>query len=168
MAELILIRHAEAEEIKTSDLARRLTQKGQKQAKYLAQVFTNELDHVDLFVHSGITRAEQTLKLIIGSKENWNVMTTSSLKHEGKAVDLGKWLKLHADELSKVVVVGHEPQLSRFVAWAVARSNQAQLKIKKGGIVRLQIVDFSVIMKTRMILTELTSIKKIKSATNRI
>ncbi len=164
MAELILIRHAEAEELKTTDAARRLTKKGHKQANYLSRVLNAEIPQVDLFVHSGIKRAEQTLQLTIAKKARWNIMTTASLKHEAKAIEFAKWLQVHADDLEKVIAIGHEPHLSRFVAWAVARSSQAHFEIKKGAIVRLEIIDFDLILKRRMKLTELVSIKQLKSS----
>ena len=164
MAELILIRHTEAEEAKTTDRARNLTKKGKKHALYLANAFKKELVHTDLFVHSGMNRAEQTLNLILKSKENLNIMVTETLNHEIEAIEFAKWLKLHAEDLLKIVVVGHEPHLSRFVGWAVARSNQTHIQIKKGGVVRLQITEFSDILKKRMTLTELISIKQLKSA----
>ena len=164
MAELILIRHAEAEELKTTDNARKLTKKGQKQSKILSKTLAKEIDHCDLFVHSGIVRAEQTLQIIIGYKENRNIIETATLKHEAKAIEFGKWLRIHAEDLEKLIVVGHEPHLSRFISWAVARSNQTQFEIKKAGFVRLEIVDFSLILKYRMKLKELMPIKRMKSA----
>ncbi len=164
MPELILIRHAEAEEPKTTDAARRLTHKGRKQAKVLAKLLAAELTECDLFVHSAITRSEETLKLILGPTQTLNIMSTTTLKHSAPAIEFAKWLKIHGDDLQKILVVGHDPQLSRFVSWAVARSNQTEFEIKKATIVRLQIGEFGLILKKRMKLTELTPIKIIKSA----
>ena len=164
MAELILVRHTEAEKEETTDSARKLTRKGHKQAKILSNILLPEINKFDLYVHSGIVRSEQTLNLILGDNHTFNTMQTSTLEHETKAIEFAKWLKIHADDLKKVMVVGHEPQLSRFLSWAIARSDQVKFRIKKGCLIRLHISEFSELLTERMQLVELTSNKTLKSA----
>ncbi len=162
MAELIFVRHAEAEQKMTTDAARRLTDKGQKQSQFLADLFAAELTEIDLFVQSEIVRSQETLQLLIGGASDLRIETTGLL-YEVPPIEFIKWFKLKANRLNKVLVVGHESHMTEMIGWCIARTQDVSIDIKKAGVVRLEIDDFNNILERKMSLTELVTFKKLKA-----
>ncbi|MBC7741911.1 MAG: histidine phosphatase family protein [Bdellovibrionaceae bacterium] len=161
MAELIFVRHAEAELLKTTDAVRSLTEKGQKQSQRLSKIFLQELSLIELFIQSDLVRSQETLLGLLDAHVPSRILTTDTL-YEKPPIELAKWLKKNASGLQKILVVGHESQMSEFIGWGLARSLEIEFEIKKAGVARLEIHDFSNILEQKLILTELLSLKRMK------
>ncbi len=103
--DLILWRHAEAEE-GGADLERQLTAKGRKQAERVAQWLLQRLSGKFSVISSPAARAQQT----------------------AEALQAANW----PDHKGAVVLVGHQPDFGRAVAYLVS-GQEAEWRIKKGG-----------------------------------
>jgi phosphohistidine phosphatase len=123
---LILWRHAEAEE-GTPDVERKLTAKGEKQARKIAKWLKAHLDEPVRLLASPAQRAQQTAQAL-GEK----IETKNELGVGSSATRI-----LHATGWPKgqgtVVVVGHQPALGQLAA-LILSGQEADWNIKKGAI----------------------------------
>jgi phosphohistidine phosphatase len=120
--ELILWRHADAEDGKP-DLERKLTPKGEKQAKRVAKWLIDHLPEQFFVVASPAVRAQQTAAALGVQVRTDNALAPgASVEQILAAVDTRK----------TVVIVGHQPDLGRAVAHVVA-GVRGEWHIKKGG-----------------------------------
>ena len=131
--DLILWRHAEAEDIATSDLARRLTAKGERQAQRMADWLGPQLGNPALratdwcVVASPAARAQQPAAAL-----NLPVKTIDSIAPDAPAdaiLRAAGW----PNNKKHVIVVGHEPTLG-MVAGALINSVEGYVPFKKGAI----------------------------------
>ncbi len=120
--ELILWRHADAEDGKP-DLERKLTPKGEKQAKRVAQWLIDHLPEQCLVVASPAVRAQQTAAAL-----GVQVKTDKALA-PGASVEQ---ILAAVNTQETVVIVGHQPDLGRAVAHLVA-GVCSEWHIEKGG-----------------------------------
>lgn len=146
---LILVRHAKAmDRVKAllksvSDEDRPLTKKGRakflRHAKLNAKIFSG----AELFVSSEFLRAKQTLEVLLEAmpkrKTPRPVAVIKKITPDDSPESLIKWLKLRTEK--KLVVVGHEPFISKFLTKATVKSSAKTDydKIKKGAIICLDI-----------------------------
>ena len=127
--ELILWRHAEAEEGDDTlpDQKRRLTERGEKQAKQVARWLHQHLPRKRKVIVSPAERTQQTAhaldlpyeiepRLVLGAS------ATDVLKVAG-------W----PDKEGAVLIIGHQPTLGR-VAALLLGGEEADWTIKKGGV----------------------------------
>jgi phosphohistidine phosphatase len=125
---LILWRHAEAEDQATSDLARRLTTRGTKQALGAAKWLKNRIDDDAVFLVSPAARTIQTAEAF-GSQ----FRTVAELAPGASAqavLDAVRWPEGVAET---VVVVGHQPTLGRAAALLMT-GQEAEWSMKKAGL----------------------------------
>ena len=125
---LILWRHAEAEDQATSDLARQLTGRGIKQAQAAAKWLKSRIDDDALFLVSPATRTIQTVETL---GDRYQVVKEIAPGGSAQAVlDAAQWPKGVAET---VVVVGHQPTLGR-VAALLMTGQEAGWSVRKAGI----------------------------------
>ena len=128
--QIILWRHAEAEDLAPSDLARRLTGKGQKQADTMARWLKQHVDS-DLaqwhIIASPAVRTQQTAAAL-----DLRFVTEPTI-----APDLGSRAMIAAagwpDAKHNVLVVGHQPTLG-MVAAQFLNGVEGYVSVKKGAI----------------------------------
>ena len=131
--DLILWRHAEAEDLEEnddvggSDLSRRLTHKGERQASRMAAWLDRQLpDGVRVYTSPAV-RTEQTV-IALGRKYR----IREELRPEGSVEELltvADWpLAKHAS-----LIVGHQPTLGRVVAQLVGL-RESECSIRKGSV----------------------------------
>ncbi len=134
--DLILWRHAEAQELSTGldaaelaklDLARALTGRGQKHAARVAAWLDRQLNDTARILVSPALRCEQTA-LNLGRK----FKTCEQLGPDRSARDLLELVQW-PDSKTTVVVVGHQPTLGQVAAQLLGLSN-SDLSIRKGGL----------------------------------
>ncbi|WP_037587121.1 SixA phosphatase family protein [Stenoxybacter acetivorans] len=127
--ELILWRHAEAEESE-SDLARKLTAKGQKQAKQTAKWLKSCLPHTRQIWVSQAIRSQQTAAFL--DSENHVV---PMLNPDADARQLTKLLLRQADD-AVLVWVGHQPWLGQLCAYLLNEDwlSTPLWSVKKSGV----------------------------------
>jgi phosphohistidine phosphatase len=129
---LILWRHAEAEDQATSDLARQLTSRGRKQAQGMAKWLKTRVGDDAVFLASPATRTIQTVEAF---GDQYRVVDALAPGRSAQAVlDAAGWPEGVAET---VVVVGHQPTLGH-VAARLLTGHEAEWSVKKSGIWWLQ------------------------------
>jgi phosphohistidine phosphatase len=125
---LILWRHAEAEDQAASDLARQLTPRGRKQAQGIAKWLRARLDDDAVLLASPATRTIQTAEAF---GDRYRVVDDLAPGMSAQHVlDAAGW----PDGIAETVVaIGHQPTLGR-VAALLMTGHQAEWSIKKSGI----------------------------------
>jgi phosphohistidine phosphatase len=121
--DLILWRHAEAED-GGPDMARPLTPKGRKQAARVARWLLEHLPKDAVVVASPAVRAQQTADAL-GKK----ILTENGLAPGASVEAILKAAKGNRT----VVVVGHQPDLGRAIAWLVA-GEEGAWRLQKGAL----------------------------------
>lgn len=124
--DLILWRHAEAED-GADDRARRLTEKGRKQAERMAAWLDAHLPKNARLIVSPAVRAQQTAKPL--------ARTATTSEDVAPGAQAAAVLKAAGWPGGKgtVVIVGHQPTLGAAAAAALT-GKAAQWRIRKGGI----------------------------------
>lgn len=129
---IYLLRHGEAEEGTGDDAARRLTPKGERQARAAGEALRSLGAEIDTCLASPKLRADDTARLACVTLD-LEAETAEELR--GGPFDS---LALAAGR-GNVMLVGHEPDFSA----EVARLTGANVKLRKGG---LAIVDGSTLL----------------------
>jgi phosphohistidine phosphatase len=129
---IYILRHGDAEEGDGDDAARRLTAKGEKQARVAGRALSALGAELDACLTSPKVRALQTAELAC---EALGLDPESAEELRGGGFDA---LALTAGR-GDVLLVGHEPDLSS----EVARLSGGKVKLRKGG---LAVVDGSTLM----------------------
>ncbi|SAL40448.1 hydrolase [Caballeronia terrestris] len=125
---LILWRHAEAEDHAASDLVRQLTPRGRKQAQAVAKWLKARIDDDAVFIVSPATRTIQTAEAF---GDRYRVVEQLAPGRSAQAVlDAAGWPEGIAET---VVVVGHQPTIGR-VAALLLSGQEAEWSVKKAGI----------------------------------
>ena len=130
-----LLRHAEAED-GSPDSARRLTQKGEKQARTAGKALKALGIELDLCVTSPRVRAEQTARLAC---EPLEVEVSVDDRLSGGPFDAEDL----AAGLDNVLLVGHDPDFSM----AVHELTGAQVRMKKGGLAGIDRGELKVLLR---------------------
>ena len=128
----LLLRHGDAEEGNGEDAARRLTPKGENQARAAGKALAAMGVEIDACLASPKVRAADTARLAC---EALDLEPETANELRGGPFDS---LSLAADR-GNVLLVGHEPDFSG----EVARLTGARVKLRKGG---LAIVDGSTLI----------------------
>ena len=128
--DLILWRHAEAED-GIPDEARRLTAKGERQAKRMAKWLAARLPGDAVLVSSKALRARQTARALRADFE-----TSPALGVGSDARALLAAAGWPSSARRTAVLVGHQPTLGEAAALALTGSD-APLNLKKGALVWL-------------------------------
>ena len=124
--ELILWRHAEAED-GFPDAARKLTEKGLKQAHNMAQWLKPRLPKNTRIIVSPASRTQQTALALSDDFETIQEVGTSATAD--KVLTVANWPCAEGT----VLVVGHQPTLGN-VAASLICSSRAGFSIRKGAI----------------------------------
>jgi len=124
--DLILWRHADAED-GSPDLARRLTDKGRRQAERVAEWLRKRLPEDARLLASPAARAQETAAALRGEFETVRALAPGAsinviLQSAGWPAGRGT-----------VIVVGHQPDLGRAAAFIVS-GRDAGWQVKKGGL----------------------------------
>jgi phosphohistidine phosphatase len=132
-----LLRHAEAED-GSPDEARRLTPKGEKQARTAGAALKALGVHFDLCLSSPRVRAEQTARLAC---EPLRVEVRIDERLSGGPFDPEELVA----GLKNVLLVGHDPEFSA----AVHDMTGAQVRMKKGGLAGLDRGELKVLLRPK-------------------
>jgi len=129
--DLILWRHAEAE-AGEPDEGRKLTPKGEKQARRVAEWLRNRLPDTAKIVASPARRAQQTAHSLAEASHR-KIKTVDAL---GPAATAEEMLGVIGPTKGKgtLVVVGHQPSLGR-IASRLLTGRERDWPIKKGAVV---------------------------------
>ncbi|MGF6601579.1 phosphohistidine phosphatase [Paraburkholderia sp. GAS448] len=125
---LILWRHAEAEDVAPSDLARQLTPRGRKQAQSVAKWLRARLDEDAVILASPAVRTVQTVEALT---DQYRVVR--ELAPGARATDVLTAVGWPDGIAPTVVVVGHQPTLGQ-VAALLLSGNASSWPLKKSGL----------------------------------
>jgi phosphohistidine phosphatase len=128
--DLILWRHADAEP-GARDLERRLTTKGKKQAKLVAEWLRERLPEETVILSSPARRALQTAVALTESLQTVEALAPDAAPH--KVLAAAGW----PEARGTVVIVGHQPTLGRAAALALT-GDTADWAVRKAGVWWLQ------------------------------
>jgi phosphohistidine phosphatase len=131
MVDIVLWRHAEAE-AGEPDFGRKLTSKGEKQARRVAEWLHNRLPDSAKIVTSPARRAEQTAQAL-AEVSHRKVRTLEALAPAATAEEALRAVGWSAGK-GTLVVVGHQPLLGR-VASRLLTGRDSDWPIKKGAVV---------------------------------
>ena len=123
--ELILWRHADAED-GSPDLARRLTKKGRKQAERVAEWLEERLPEEYRLLSSPAARARETAEALSEPRIAEALAPGAAVK---EILQTAGW----PDGEGTVILVGHQPDFGRAIAYLVSR-RETDWTLKKGGL----------------------------------
>ena len=141
--ELFLLRHGLAVERGTrgfdDDAARPLTPKGRRQLRKISVAVKKLEPDFDLILSSPFLRAKQTAEIVAaGLKLKRRLKFSNALAPGGTAEILLRQLAREKPMPEKVLLVGHEPDLSRLISLLVTGNVRLQMDFKKGGLCKLE------------------------------
>jgi len=140
MPELYLIRHADAIEVGQNGIAedaeRPLSDQGREQAGRLGRALAARGLTVPRVVTSPLRRAVETAEIV---RQQWpepvpELSVCENLSPGSKRRRLTRQLRDMGCPV--LLVVGHEPGLSRYAAWLIG-GRKADLQLTKAGVVRI-------------------------------
>ncbi|WP_321954563.1 phosphohistidine phosphatase SixA [Paraburkholderia bannensis] len=128
---LILWRHAEAEDVAASDLARQLTTRGRKQAQSVARWLRTRLPEDAVILASPAARTMQTAEALT---DQYRVVREIAPNASVQAVlEAAGWPDGVA---STVVVVGHQPTLGEVLAQLLGNEVNSDGSVRRSWAVK--------------------------------
>jgi phosphohistidine phosphatase len=141
--ELYLLRHGIAVEPGTrgfeDDFSRPLTPKGRRQLRKNTAAIKELAGKFDLILSSPLVRAKQTAEIVAKALDSKKRLRfTSALGPGGAAAILVRQLEREKPAPEKVLLVGHEPDMSRLVSLLTSGRPDMQIDFKKGALCKLE------------------------------
>ncbi len=137
--DLYLLRHGDAAEPgMTRDSERPLTEAGTKKMKKVANGMRSMDLSFDAIITSPYRRAKETAEIVGEVLECGSLirMSPNLVSDEGPAAIL-KEIREDYSRRKKILLVGHEPNLSALISLLISGRNDVSVKIKKGGLCKL-------------------------------
>ncbi len=137
---IAVVRHAIAEDCNAAARARRpdaqraLTPAGRRKMERAAAGLRWILSPPGLVACSPLVRARETAEIITHGYGTPGPAQTATLAPGFEPRALLEWTRHHATGTAPVVLVGHEPDLGRWVAWCLGCAGSAPLEFKKGAV----------------------------------
>jgi phosphohistidine phosphatase len=136
--EIYILRHGIAVERGTpgykKDSDRPLTKEGIDKMHQIAECILAMDLKFDLILSSPLVRAEQTAR-IVAEELDEEVTFTDHLSPDGNALELVR--EINDEKPQRVLLVGHEPDLSRLISLLVIGNTDASIELKKGGLCKM-------------------------------
>ena len=144
MIRLFIVRHGIAADpagFSGSDDERPLTDKGRRRLRRVARAFARLAEPIDLLVSSPLVRAVQTAELLAAALHLDGVEISGALKPAQDPLAILRALGGRAGDGQGVMLVGHEPHLSRLLAHAagLTPAEAARIDVRKGSILRIDV-----------------------------
>jgi phosphohistidine phosphatase len=138
--EIYVFRHGIADDGQPGlpDSSRELTEEGRKKTAEVVKLARKSGVRPTLILTSPYVRARQTARIAAEQLEyDGQVLTVESLVPHGSPEGVWQDLRDHGDETA-VLLAGHEPLLSRLVAYLL-NAPALRVEMKKAGLVRIDI-----------------------------
>jgi phosphohistidine phosphatase len=136
--EIYVLRHGIAVERGTpgykKDSDRPLTKEGEEKLYQIAQAMLAMDLKFDLILSSPYVRAAKTAQ-IVASELDEEVTFTEFLEPGGNP--LGLISQINDEKPQRVLLVGHEPDLSRLISLLISGATAAAIELKKGGLCKM-------------------------------
>ena len=141
---LYLLRHGIAEERNPlgskPDPARQLTPEGIRKIERIACAMQSMELEFDVVLSSPFLRAVETARIVADKFEVASKLEQDkSLAPDGNPQQLITSLEKRGRKASHILLVGHEPYLSRLISLLVSGDTSLQIELKKGGLAFLEI-----------------------------
>jgi phosphohistidine phosphatase len=134
---IVLLRHGIAEPGEGKpDEARELTSEGHRRMKQIGRGLRRFFPKAEVIVASPLVRAQQTAEWVAKTFKGKVEVTTSTALSPGSAPESLREL-IDATHAARIIVVGHEPTLTR--AMLHLTNMQGSMELKKGGCYRVRI-----------------------------
>lgn len=121
------------------DRNRPLSKKGKAKFEKLAPNLQRIIGSIDLIISSPFVRAEATTKILKLHYPQTKQISTVELIPSKAPEDFVDWFNRSIKaKYKRVLVVGHEPQLTSLVSWLLVGENRLSLELKKGGALAIE------------------------------
>lgn len=142
--DLYILRHAIAKAQTGSnpgpDSQRPLTVEGVEKMRQGARGMRAMELEFDLILSSPFVRAKHTAEIVANLFElSGKLELSATLAADGNPKDLIEELKRKYAKRKSVLLVGHEPYLSRLISLLVSGSTSLPIELKKGGLCKLSV-----------------------------
>ena len=144
MMNLYILRHAKAEESGArfpDDSKRPLTAEGEKEMFRVAEGMRELKLSFDLILSSPFVRARRTAEIVAEVFASDKLRLSKNLASAGDARNLIGELNDNYPSFKTILLVGHEPYLSKLVSRLSAGDERLSLRFKKAGLCKLTVGD---------------------------
>ncbi len=124
------------------DSLRPLVTKGKDRTKMMAKVLKDSDPEISMVVSSPFVRALETAEIICETYKIKTIHQCPELIPSAPPHAFLMWLKNEAKGNSRIITVGHEPQLGLFASWILAGTTLPFIEIKKSGIAAIELENF--------------------------
>lgn len=138
---IFILRHADAESLKTTDAMRGLTDKGKAQAAKVGEYCKRVCISPDVILSSPYKRAMETASLVAGVL-NDDVIQESFLTSGMDPQTAFLELKTYEGKMDSVMLVGHQPDLSLLIAFLLGISQPDAIAVSKACLIGIEISDW--------------------------
>jgi len=138
--DLYILRHGLAEEQSNTgrDRDRALTPEGKEKTRAAGKALRKLDTEFDLVLSSPFVRAWQTAEIIVTELDCENKLQKCDALSSGAAIDeVLETIKKLEGAYESVLLVGHEPDLSRLISILLSGSLDVAVTMKKGGLAKL-------------------------------
>jgi phosphohistidine phosphatase len=135
--DLLLLRHADANTEAATDDARKLSDKGEGQAKKVARFLKDHECKPDLILTSPVRRALETAEIVsehLSAELIAAPWAACGMDSETATEELRAYTKF-----DRVMLVGHEPDFSRLAAHLLGLREPMQIRIRKASLTFLEL-----------------------------
>lgn len=134
--QLLLMRHAEAEDLRTTDFERRLSKKGLKQASAMAEMLNNIDSAPDAVLHSAALRTTQTAQQLSASLiQKTSVIIPEMALYNAPPEIITETIQMTdlSENIRRLLVIAHNPGIS-WLATACGWNDRSGLYFPPAGI----------------------------------
>ena len=139
---LYLLRHAHAEDLRTTDAARELTPKGKRQAETVGACCQRLGLRPDVLLASPYRRTVQTAETVASALEGVSVKTEDFLKSGMEPEGAFAGLQAYGYAES-VLLVGHQPDLGLLAASLLGLNDAGGMSVGKATLIALEVSRFA-------------------------
>lgn len=136
---IVVVRHAIAEEAQAAqpDALRPLSAKGKEKMSRGARGLKNIFPDADAIAHSPLLRARQTAEILASCYPGASLREVAVLAPGKGAVAINQWLQ--HQPVSRLILVGHEPDLSRWLCALLSGRRKSFVELGKGSACMVEI-----------------------------
>lgn len=141
---LYILRHGLATELGEKgirrDEDRPLTAKGRQRLGRITKAMARLELEFDWILSSPLVRAAQTAAIVAEAQGLTKKLEfTNHLRPAGDPRDLIEQITQQLPQAENILLVGHEPYLSKLIAHLIAGNSNLQITLKKAGLCRLEV-----------------------------
>ena len=136
--ELIVLRHAEAEDHAPTDHLRRLTEKGRHQAEAVGVYLKEHAIKVDIILSSPALRTVETAEIV--AEELELEVQTVPWALPGMTPEMAMNSLERFQSAKRVLLVGHQPDIGLLVARLLGLRDDRSLHVRKASLFQLNLI----------------------------